>query len=768
MSRYVLRKRIAAVGLASALALNVSGCQSVETEKRSVKEATAEQSNDLNNLKDVIEAATTSTNGAVDKEETVYVSSDAGGAVEQIIVSDWLHNGDGAENIEDSTDLTDVKNVKGDENYALDGEKITWAAQGNDIYYQGVSTKEMPVDMKITYTLDGQEVTPEEIAGKSGKVTIRFDYTNKEKTTVNVDGTDYEVYVPYSIVSGMILKNENFSNVKVTNGKVISDGEKNIVVGVAMPGLKESLGLDEYEDVDLDIPDCVEVTADVTNFTLDMTLSAIMPDLFSMVNTDDITDLGDLEDAVDTLSESADKLADGTLKLYNGVSELDDKFGEYSDGVKSLVAGLKSLDAGTGKLSKGAKTLKDGTKTLKDGMAKVDKGASDLNKGSKSLSAGATKLKNGADKLSGGLETFRKTYDEGVASSKKSTSEYITTTTAAKLNKTVTSAMTSAATIGANDSVSAICSMLQSEQGKTLINQKLGVAAQDESLTTALTAYVTSATSQEEMLARKAEVDGFTKIYGMLVQSGSMGNLLGDQMSATIAQSAAQNTEVQKKIATDVQTQVGPTVVTGMTEALTDLGDYLSKQTDASQAQVDAMFSLSDGYKADATQSSTLMDGADALGNGLSSLVTGSEKLSGGTKSLLSGTSKLSKGSKKLYEGANSLQTGINQVDSGAGKLLTGGNSLWTATGKVSSGIELLRGGSKTLNEGMDKFNTEGIQKITTTIKVDLKKVLNRVKAVKKAADGYHTFTKLADGKTGSVKFIIETKAVKAEDTEEE
>ena len=269
--------------------------------------------------------ALTVDSAAPEKEETVYVNMDASGNVEKITVSDWLKNAAGSAELSDSSSLSDIKNVKGDETFTQDGEKLTWQADGSDIYYQGTTDKELPVTVKLTYYLDGQEISPEDLAGKSGKVKIRIDYTNNEKETVKVNGEDREIYTPFAMISGMILSQDNFSNVKVTNGKVISDGSRNIVVGVALPGLSESIGLSDTEDLDdIDIPDYVEVEADTTNFKLDMTATVATTGVLDDLGIENLDDLKDLKDSLDELTENSLKLVDGSSDLADGTSDLKD------------------------------------------------------------------------------------------------------------------------------------------------------------------------------------------------------------------------------------------------------------------------------------------------------------------------------------------------------------------------------------------------------------------------------------------------------------
>jgi len=183
-------------------------------------------------------AVTAGTTGVPFKDETVYILTGADGAVEKIIVSDWLRNPYGSAKLQDRTTLLDVENVKGEETFTASGGKLVWDAQGGDIYYQGTTDKELPVDVAVTYLLDGRTVTPEELAGKSGRVTIRFDYTNRQFEMMDVGGKQEKIYVPFAMLTGMVLDNDRFTNVEVSSGKVFSDGNRTVVMGLALPGLQ--------------------------------------------------------------------------------------------------------------------------------------------------------------------------------------------------------------------------------------------------------------------------------------------------------------------------------------------------------------------------------------------------------------------------------------------------------------------------------------------------------------------------------------------------
>ena len=244
MIRKNLMKTLTVVMAAMLAVMTVACGASTTKDTTTAIETQAPEDKALENT--IVDMATRAGGATTDagKVETVYVTANANGEVGDVIVSEWLKNADASKEIKDSTQLKDIVNVKGSETFteSPDGT-VVWDAEGADIYYQGTTEKELPVNMKITYTLNGKEISPEELAGKSGKVTIRFDYENKDKKTVNVDGKDIEVYTPFAMVSGMMLDSDKFANVEVSNGKVISDGGKIVVMGVAVPGLKESLDI---------------------------------------------------------------------------------------------------------------------------------------------------------------------------------------------------------------------------------------------------------------------------------------------------------------------------------------------------------------------------------------------------------------------------------------------------------------------------------------------------------------------------------------------
>ena len=317
------------------------------------------------------------------KDETVYVLANADGSVKKIIVSDWIKNTLKSAELSDKTQLTDTENVKGNETYTLNGENMrVWDADGNDIYYSGSIEKELPVDLAVSYKLDGNPVSPDELAGKSGRVTIRFDYKNKQYETVEIDGKKVKIYVPFAMLTGLILNDDVFTNVEVANGKLINDGSRTAVIGIAFPGLAENLAIAEDK---LQIPDYVEISADANNFKLDMTVTLAANGIFNELDTKGLDSVSELTGSLDELTDAMRQLLDGSSELYGGLAELLDKSGELVKGIDELAAGAKALKSGAESLDAGAGELSDGAGKLTEGLNTLASNNDTLNGGAKQV-----------------------------------------------------------------------------------------------------------------------------------------------------------------------------------------------------------------------------------------------------------------------------------------------------------------------------------------------------------------------------------------------
>ena len=337
-SKYIVR--VVAGVLTIALVGTGIGATAVFAEKNSSTAVTAEadsttgSSKDADDIADKLMDSVSLKDNDADKDESVYLISDANGNVNKTIVVDHLKNKDKKDTLEDASNLSDIENVKGKEKFTQSGDKLTWQAGGKDIYYQGTATEEPPVTQKVTYYLDGKEISPEDLAGKSGKVKIRFDYTNTTSYTETVNGEKQTVSVPFAAITGLVL-GDGFENIEVTNGKAEVSDSSSVVLGYALPGLKNSLGIKDKDlDGDVNIPEYMEMTADVENFSMPAAMTFVV-NASDYVSTDgiDTSDIdvmiNDLKDASTQLQDGSKTLAEGTDTLSDGLSTLQSKLGRF-------------------------------------------------------------------------------------------------------------------------------------------------------------------------------------------------------------------------------------------------------------------------------------------------------------------------------------------------------------------------------------------------------------------------------------------------------
>lgn len=394
-SKYIVR--VVAGVLTIALVGTGIGATAVFAEKNSTAvtaeaDSTTGSSKDADDIADKLMDSVSLKDNDADKDESVYLISDANGNVNKTIVVDHLKNKDKKDTLEDASNLSDIENVKGKEKFTQSGDKLTWQAGGKDIYYQGTATEEPPVTQKVTYYLDGKEISSEDLAGKSGKVKIRFDYKNTTSYTETVNGEKQTVSVPFAAITGLVL-GDGFENIEVTNGKAEVSDSSSVVLGYALPGLKDSLGIKDKDlDGDVNIPEYMEMTADVENFSMPAAMTFVVnaSDYVSTdgIDTSDLDDMiNDLKDASTQLQDGSKTLAEGTDTLADGLSTLQSKLGTFASGVGTLQSGLKTYTDGVSTLSGGLNTLNSNVPTLSNGITTLNSSAKSLNDGVALLNA---------------------------------------------------------------------------------------------------------------------------------------------------------------------------------------------------------------------------------------------------------------------------------------------------------------------------------------------------------------------------------------------
>lgn len=812
------RKKLISLLLCITMAVSLISCKKEDAAQETAADAVSREEEVLTQALDSQVSSSHSKDAG--KEETVYVMADAKGAVNQIIVSDWIKNAEGSKELKDASDLKDIENVKGYETFreSSDGT-MTWDAGGTDIYYQGTTQKELPVDVKISYTLDGEDISPEELAGKSGRVTIRFDYENKQKQKVEVNGEEEEIYTPFAMISGMVLPQDTFSNIEVTNARLISEGNNSLVIGLSFPGLKESLDVeglkDKIEDKekqeefeDLEIPDYFEVSADATDFSLNMTMTMAMSDVLSDLNLTDNIDLSDINESMDDLQSASSELKDGTVDLKGGTSDLKEGTGKLKDGSHELVDGTNTLKNGTqelydksGDLDEGAGKLKDGSSELKGGTQILVTGTQALVTGSEQLDAGAAAivqglttvdaavaglvsacegtavqpgLLQGTETLSdgmAGLDTLINTYFANYESTMNAQIKVAQTELASsnKMLKTAEQKLETAE-LEKEDALQKLNEVCQPEPASMPVNELETVSG--------------NTVSEAAPASMPVSVVSPQKIKSALDDYQNAENGVS-ACSEEVASAKAKAESAQEMVNTIKQLTAAYMGTTPFRPDSTDPDDIKAAQAAAAQAATITMIKETSNKLAEGAE--TVNTGVNQVygyltqlhdaQKGVPALAAGAEKLKQGTAAAVVGTKELKDGAVELNDGAGTLQSGMIEFKDGTLKLINGTRDLndgaltlkngacdlYDGAQKLDDGAVILDDGAQKLKDGMFLFDEDGISRLTDLFGDNVQDAVDRIQAVMDAGKDYDTFTKLPEGVDGSVRFLYKTDAVKTE-----
>jgi putative membrane protein len=884
-SKYIVR--VVAGVLTIALVGTGIGATAVFAEKNSTAvtaeaDSTTGSSKDADDIADKLMDSVSLKDNDADKDESVYLISDANGNVNKTIVVDHLKNKDKKDTLEDASNLSDIENVKGKEKFTQSGDKLTWQAGGKDIYYQGTATEEPPVTQKVTYYLDGKEISPEDLAGKSGKVKIRFDYTNTTSYTETVNGEKQTVSVPFAAVTGLVL-GDGFENIEVTNGKAEVSDSSSVVLGYALPGLKDSLGIKEGDlDGDVNIPEYMEMTADVKNFSMPAAMTFVVnaSDYVSTdgIDTSDLDDMiNDLKDASTQLQDGSKTLAEGTDTLSDGLSTLQSKLGTFASGVGTLQSGLKAytdgvstlsgglntlgnstgalvsgadkLNSGAGQLASGSATLKDGLKSYTDGASQLNAGINELGSKSSTLVSGVSKLSKGTSALNAGVQELDKTLQAGPTDEQKNTIKSTAVQTvkdsfAGETGNTVKTTIYNGLRYGTDKNGNVVDGELYTSlyKGtasqnfeknldstyKVVVNSILSSAANvkagevdsntlasqikqaykktSDDYANAINVATQNGTidaSTQKILAndnyKKAFVD-YNAIQNMSAsqlaeflysKNGTSDTLLN--MTQTQLENVLSSDDIKKQINAGVESalntlaeklsgaceQVSETVaataaVSGASETMNSIHAKINAQglvsgvaelnegVNGENGLIASMPTLTSGIKQLVDGSNTLVANNDTLNAGATALNAGASQLSAGTQSLMNSVPTLTSGIKQLVDGSNTLVANNAQLNSGASQLADGTNQIVSGVDQLTTGSKTLSEGAHTLADGMVQFNEEGINKILDAYNGDLKPFTDKLQAVIDAGEEYQTYSAIADGQTGSVKFIYKLASIDA------
>lgn len=847
-SKYIVR--VVAGVLTIALVGTGIGATAVFAEKDSTAvtaeaDSTTGSSKDADDIADKLMDSVSLKDNDADKDESVYLISDANGNVNKTIVVDHLKNKDKKDTLEDASNLSDIENVKGKEKFTQSGDKLTWQAGGKDIYYQGTATEEPPVTQKVTYYLDGKEISPEDLAGKSGKVKIRFDYTNTTSYTETVNGEKQTVSVPFAAITGLVL-GDGFENIEVTNGKAEVSDSSSVVLGYALPGLNDSLGIKDGDlDGDVNIPEYMEMTADVKNFSMPAAMTFVVnaSDYVSTdgIDTSDLDDMiNDLKDASTQLQDGSKTLAEGTDTLADGLSTLQSKLGTFASGVGTLQSGLKTYTDGVSTLSGGLNKLNSNVPTLSNGITTLNSSAKSLNDGVALLNATVSakftdsEKKTLLDQVHSTLESqkseIEKQAQTTVASQKTAIQKQAQS--AVDLQKTDIQKQAQstvadqkediekkaqAAVDDQKEQIKSVAAETVKQQETEIKNQ--AASAVEQEFTSGKTDYITNEAKKQlasikpviesgvkaQFVQKMAEKNPaitdydsaktfFDQNVGM--KDGAAEACVNEQIDTIInnlAGSVASTAKDASKIAageaayTAASQTAGEAAYTGASLAAGTAAYTAARQTAGEAAYAGASLAATTAAYTGASQAATTaaytgaVSGAEQAtitsaeqtkatvaasinqkqANGYS-LVTGMKALADGTQTLYNSVPTLTSGIKQLVDGSNTLVANNAQLNSGASQLADGTNQIVSGVDQLTTGSKTLSEGAHTLADGMVQFNEEGINKILDAYNGDLKPFTDKLQAVIDAGEEYQTYSAIADGQTGSVKFIYKLASIDA------
>lgn len=698
-----MKKRFHQAGRGTALlltaALTLSGCagNTAETVNATATATTAAETPAESSAEKEYSSTMTK-----DKEESVYVKADASGRTREITVETSLKVDPDSDVIEDISSLSDIRNTKGDEEYTAQPDgTILWENHGEDISYKGTSESGLPLDVSISYFLDDKAITPEELAGKSGKLRMRFDYENHTETTVTADDKFVTLPIPFAAVSTVILPSDTFSHIEIEGGKLITMDDQTLAVGYALPGIRDALHLGDFEFTeDIDIPEYVEITADVTDFELAFTTTIVTSGLFSELDDDTFDDTDDLSDSMDELSDASEKLADGSDSLYEGIQSLEEYFDSYLSGVSQLEEGAGTLSQALSQLNFGKSSLTSGSKALAEGLGTLNQSLSQI-------------------QLPDALKGQSGTEESPLAAAAASFAAD------AKTLSTRFSDLQSAA------------SGLKSfaEEAKSYADQMENITSETETI---LSGQVISAASLNEEAEKQAS------------------DALGQALAASEIPEEQQTT-LQQAFAENLKISLDDTLAAAQEETLTQLTELKAKLTELPAISVpESALDISE-----ITEVLTRMQGTlSVLSAGADSL-SALQELAPALAELQNGISAMSEAGSTLSSGIDTLSTYLDQIGTGADALSSGASALTTTGSALAEGFSSLSDGAKSFCEGVRTFDEEGIKELTNLAGDDLSDLMRYIKSARLADQSYQSYAGLSDGKTGSVRFIIETDEIK-------
>lgn len=754
-----------------------------------------------------------------EKTETVYSVLNSDGSISDTIVSSWLHDEDGINNIKETLNLTDVKNIKSNEKPSKDGNTYTWNAKGNDVYYEGTATKQLPVSVKLRYELDGQEMSAKDMEGKSGHLKLTISFTNNYSQVKNINGKSIVIHPSY-LAGGMLnMSTGKFSNVKCESGKIVNDGTNEMLAFANIPGLNETLrsaGLDKVNN-QLGISDDVTVEADVNDFDLGSIMVGMTNEIDLASELGEIGSVSELTDGIDQLIEADDQLIDGSKQLYDGTTQLKEGIAPLSSAypqIETLTNAFDQLHDGTTTLSTGLNQYTAGVDQLnvvsKQNLYKLSMGATTLNtslnneesksqltqlvQGSQALDAGIQDLNeqvNGDDSMLKPdmvkkLTEALKTTNEQVGSLGQVLNDLQDQEGAfVDLSNQIEKASENINKLGTlktsfkevTDGASAIITA-DNAQIKSVDDQLAAIRTKEiNALNASIEALKNAANAVPEDDTTRAKAKIEEQINTLESQKAALGD--ASSLSVTLKDLSQCQAGIDKIVADSEETleklnDVYNSSKTDINKLSAKLGEakesikvlngvmkQLNENGITSEEFETKVNTLKAGVEKLAKNSPALANGVATLANKLNSLGEGLNGLDSGMSQAYTGitqaTSQLSDNSDSLRNGAKALNDGTAQLSASKSKM----SELTSGLTKLSDAVDQLNDGAQQLYEGNEQFKSEGLDQLKEKVDLGvgeletLQSVMNEIKAMNKE---YASYSGAPEGATVTSRYVFRTK----------
>jgi len=754
-----------------------------------------------------------------EKTETVYSVLNSDGSISDTIVSSWLHDEDGINNIKETLNLTDVKNIKSNEKPSKNGNTYTWNAKGNDVYYEGTATKQLPVSVKLRYELDGQEMSAKDMEGKSGHLKLTISFTNNYSEVKNINGKSIVIHPSY-LAGGMLnMSTGNFTNVKCESGKIVNDGTNEMLAFANIPGLNETLrsaGLDKVNN-QLGISDDVTVEADVNNFDLGSIMVGMTNEIDLASELGDIGSVSELTDGIDQLMDADDQLIDGSKQLYDGTTQLKEGIAPLSSAypqIETLTNAFDQLHDGTTTLSTGLNQYTAGVDQLnvvsKQNLYKLSMGATTLNTSlnNKESKSQLNQLVQGSQALDAGIQNLNEQVNGDDSMLKpdmvKNLTEALKTTNEqvgklgqvlndlqdqegafVGLSNQITKANENINKLGTlqtsfkevTDGASAIITA-DNEQIKSVDDQLAAIRTKEiNALNASIEALKNAANAvpEDDTTGAKAKIE--EQINALESQKATLGD--ASSLSVTLKDLSQCQAGIDKIVADSKETLEELNAVYNSSK--TDIKN-LSTKLDEAKKSIEVLNgvmrqlnengitseefekkvnTLKAGVEKLAKNSPALANGVATLANKLNNLGEGLNGLDSGMSQAYTGitqaTSQLSDNSDSLRNGAKALNDGTAQLSASKSKM----SELTSGLTKLSDAVDQLNDGAQQLYEGNEQFKSEGLDQLKEKVDLGvgeletLQSVMNEIKAMNKE---YASYSGAPEGATVTSRYVFRTK----------